>query len=63
MSSTETELTDEEAFAVIEGLADAASVAHVIGHDDSVEDALEEIQSIATSHHDDPTTDPVWEEQ
>ena len=52
MSSTKTELTDDEAFCVIEGLADAAQVAHVVGDEQSVEDALKEIESIAADHFD-----------
>ena len=52
MSSAETELTDDEAFSVIEGLADAAQVAHVVGDEQGVENALKEIESIAADHFD-----------
>ena len=52
MPESEQQLTDDEAFAVIEGLADAAQVAHVVGDEQSVEDALKEIESIAADHFD-----------
>lgn len=57
------DLTDGEAFALIEGLADAAGVAHAVGQDGSVEDALEEIQSIAADHFDDEAVEALWKER